>query len=87
LAIGKEKSMAIKTAKETAFYQHMGFPGADSHIDDKYGVDVDDFYLIEEILPKSIKKKYAISISPAHDEPEDKWQLGYTKLNTLEKRK
>ena len=85
LAIGKEKSMAIKTAKETAFYQHMGVPGADSHIDDKYGIDIDDLYLIEEILPKAIKKKYAISISPAVDAREDKWHLGYTKLSSLQK--
>src|SRR5450432_1108342 len=38
----ENKSVAIKRAKETAFYKHTGFKGAPSHVDDKYGVDVDD---------------------------------------------
>ena len=38
----EDKSVAIQAAKQTAFYKHTGFKGATSHIDDKYGVDVDD---------------------------------------------
>src|SRR6478672_2861996 len=51
LAVAANKSDAIKQAKETAFYKHTGFKGAPSHIDDKWGVDIDDVYEIEDILP------------------------------------
>lgn len=83
LVIGKDKSTAIQQAKESAFYKHTGFKGADSHIDDKYGVDVDDLYEIEDILPLHIKEKYFISITPAVNAEKDEWHLGYTKLSKL----
>lgn len=83
LAVASDKSEAIKQAKATAFYKHTGFKGADSHIDDKYGVDVDDLYEIEDILPASIKEKYTIVITPAEGIEKDEWRLGYTKLSSL----
>lgn len=85
LAVSADKGEAIKKAKLTAFYKHTGFAGADSHIDDKYGVDVDDIYEIEDILPASIKTKYNIRISAITDvkQQEDKLQLGYFKLNSF----
>ena len=36
------KAEAIARAKQTDFYRTMGFKGATSHIDDKWGVDVDE---------------------------------------------
>ena len=54
------KSKAIDRAKKTAFFRHTGFKGATSHIDDKYGVAVDDLYEITDILPASIKKNRII---------------------------
>lgn len=83
LAVASDKSEAIKQAKATAFYKHTGFKGADSHIDDKYGVDVDDLYEIEDILPASIKEKYTIVIRPTERIEKDEWRLGYTKLSSL----
>lgn len=83
LAVGSNKGEAIKQAKATAFYKHVGFKGADSHIDDKYGVDVDDLYEIEDILPPMIKEKYTILIRPASEIKKDEWHLGYTKLSSL----
>ncbi|MES2374125.1 MAG: DUF1543 domain-containing protein [Bacteroidota bacterium] len=83
LSVASDKSEAIKQAKATAFYKHTGFKGADSHIDDKYGVDVDDLYEIEDILPSSIKEKYTIVIRPAEGIKKDAWHLGYTKLSSL----
>ena len=58
LTIGTEKSEAIQQAKQTAFYKHTGFQGADSHIDDKYGIDVDDIYQVEDILSKQLKNLF-----------------------------
>ncbi len=83
LVVGKDKGDAIQKAKETAFYKHMGFTGAVSHIDDKYGVDVDDLYDIEEILPKHIKANYSLRITANDQIPKDEWVLGYTKLSSL----
>ncbi|MFZ4769249.1 MAG: DUF1543 domain-containing protein, partial [Ferruginibacter sp.] len=54
IAVAKEKADAINLAKQTAFYKHTGFKGATSHIDDKYGVDIDDIYEIEDILSNVI---------------------------------
>jgi len=83
LVVGKEKSVAIKEARESAFYKHTGFKGADSHIDDKYGVDVDDLYEIEEILPGHLKEKFSLQIIPAASIKKDEWHLGYTRLSQL----
>ena len=46
LSVGADKAAAIMQAKKTAFYKHTGFVGAPSHVDDKYGVDVDDLHEI-----------------------------------------
>lgn len=78
-----DKAGAIKQAKESAFYKHTRFKGAESHIDDKFGVDVDDFYEIHDILPDEMKKKYAIRLSARNIEYEDELHLGYFKLNNL----
>jgi len=83
LTVSDEKATAIKTAKETAFYKHTGFEGAVSHIDDRYGVDVDDVFEIEDILPAAIKKDYKLQIRPATDIPKDEMHLGYLVLSKL----
>jgi hypothetical protein len=78
-----DKATAISMAKKTAFYQHTGFKGATSHIDDKYGIDVDDMHEIKDILPSSIKEKYRLAISPAAQALEDILHIGYFKLDKL----
>jgi len=83
LVAGEDKGVAIHQAKQTAFYQHTGFKGATSHIDDKYGIDVDDIYEIADILPASIKEKYSIILSPTTESVMDELHLGYTKLDKL----
>lgn len=76
-------SEAIQQAKKTVFYRHTHFPGAESHIDDKYGVDVDDLYEIEDILPLSMKSKYSLILEKAGEPDEDPIHLGYFKLNSF----
>lgn len=81
LATGKDKNEALRTAKSTAFFKHTGFTGATSHIDDKYGIDVDDMALIEDILPEDMRTRYTLCITPAlPNAPEDTIHLGYFKL-------
>lgn len=80
LIVAKTKAIAIQLAKESAFYRHTGFKGASSHIDDKFGVDVDDFFEIPELLKADVKSKYKLRISPATGLVEDHIHLGYMKL-------
>jgi len=79
-----DKSEAINLSKQTAFFRHTGFKGATSHIDDKFGVDVDDIYEITDILPVSVKEKYSISVTPAGSLAEDEMNLGYFKLSMFQ---
>jgi hypothetical protein len=81
-ALGKAE--AVQMSKETTFYIHTGFKGATSHIDDKYGVDVDDVYEIADILPESVKGKYCIAVSPSKGGNEDELHLGYIRLDKLQ---
>ena len=83
LVAGENKSVAIKSAMGTAFYKHTGFKGASSHVDDKYGVDIDDVYEIEDILPSNIKEKYKITLKPVDTAVEDELNIGYFKLDKL----
>ena len=76
-----DKAEAINQSKQTAFFRHTGFKGATSHIDDKFGVDVDDIYEITDILPVGVKEKYSISVTPADSLTEDEVNLGYFKLS------
>lgn len=81
-----DKGEAIKASKQTAFFRHTGFKGANAHIDDKYGVDVDDIYAIRDILPAGMKERYSLAIKPASpDATEDTIHLGYFKLDTVDK--
>jgi Domain of Unknown Function (DUF1543) len=83
LVAAPNKGVAIQKAKQTAFYKHTGFKGAESHVDDKYGVDVDDLYEISEILPESMKQAYSIVLTQSDSIPEDDMQLGYLKTDKL----
>lgn len=86
IAAATDKNEAIRLSKQTAFFKHTGFKGATAHIDDKYGVDVDDVFAIREILPASMKNKYSLSITQAPEGlPEDEMHLGYFKLDAVEK--
>jgi hypothetical protein len=79
MVVATNKTEAIAQAKQTDFYQHNSSP----HVDDKYGIDVDDIYEIEDILPASIKKQFTITINQPANLPEDKLHIGYLKLDRL----
>jgi Domain of Unknown Function (DUF1543) len=84
LVVANNKAEAIAKSKQTAFYKHTGFKGASSHIDDKYGIDVDDIYNIEEMLLPQLKDTYSLLITPAIVQIDDKLHLGYFKLSKIE---
>jgi len=79
-----DRAAAMNEAKATLFYKTNGFQGANSHIDDKYGVDVDELYEIDEVLVPSHKAKYKIVLTNETVATPDKVNLGYLKLASLE---
>ena len=84
LTVAANKAGAAAAAKKTAFFMHTGFnKDAAAHIDDRFGVDVDDLFEIPDILPAAIKDKFCINIEPGISLPEDEIQLGYFKLHEL----
>lgn len=83
LTVAEDRGKAIQKAKQTAFYKHTGFEGAASHIDDKYGIDVDDIYEIEDILPLRLKETYSIRLAKTSRTREDELHLGYLKIDKI----
>ena len=83
LTVQDNRADAIKDSKKTVFFKTNTIKGANSHIDEKYGIDVDDIYQIEDILSPAQKAKYHIQIAPAEGLPEDQIHLGYFKLDKL----
>lgn len=80
LVVAREKADAVSRAKETAFFRH----NASTHIDDKYGVDVDDIYEIEEILSPGFRARYCIHIVQREGRhEEDTIHPGYIKIAQL----
>ena len=84
LAVGQQMADAVKTAKETTFYKHCGFKGATSHVDDKFGIDVDDLYNVSEILELDLKDKFSLKITKSEVSlVEDVLNIGYLKLEKI----
>ena len=84
LSVNDDRKEAIRDARKTIFYKTNTFAGAVSHIDEKYGIDVDDVYQIEDILTAEQKAAYHILITPAvGDSPDDVINLGYFKLDKI----
>ncbi len=85
LTVQESKADAMRYSKSTAFYKTDTFKGATSHIDDKYGLDVDDLHDIEDILPAGHKEKFALRFERNETAmPEDAIHLGYFRLNKLQ---
>lgn len=85
LAVGEKMSDAIKKSKKTAFYKHCGFKGAESHVDEKYGIDIDDMHKVEDILAPRFRELYHIIMTPDESGIEDELHIGYTKLGPKNK--
>jgi len=83
LTVAENLSAASKKAKATTFYKQCGFKGATSHIDDKYGIDVDDIYNVADILSKQYKELYSLKLSTIESTEEDFLHIGYLKLDKI----
>ncbi len=83
LTVGNSMAEALKRAKSNAFFKHCTFKGATSHIDDKYGIDVDDAYNVKEILSSTFTEQFELKITPNENSKEDKLHIGYLKLDKI----
>jgi hypothetical protein len=85
LAVAPDPAGAIQQGKSTAFYRHCDFEGATSHIDDKYGIDVDDLHVVKDILAPQFKQHYTLLVEDVAttDHPDDELHIGYFKLDKL----
>ena len=84
LTVAESMGIASKNARATTFYKHCGFKGATSHIDDKYGIDVDDIHNVTDILNKNYKEHYSLNITKTETFFEaDPLHIGYLKLDKI----
>jgi len=79
LIVAANLAKATEKAKRTVFWKHH----SSAHIDDKYGLDVDDIYEIEDLLTAQDKEKFAIQISARAGLDDDLIANGYFKLSAL----
>lgn len=78
LVVAADAETAIAVAKKETFYKQTGFKGASAHVDDKYGIDVDDLYSVQEILPAVFASQYVIDIAATEEAyTPDPVYLGY----------
>ena len=80
LVVATSMDEAIAVAEQNTFSKHHENP----HVDNKYGIDVDDAYLVEDMLSPTFKAKYKIQIETLEDhQPDDELAIGYLKLSEL----
>jgi hypothetical protein len=80
LVVASSIKDAVNVAKKNVFYKHYDSP----HIDNKYGIDVDDMYLVNDMLPKAMRETYKIVLDTnVQNLIEDELTIGYLKLSDL----
>lgn len=88
LGVYDDRAQAVQSAKTTVFFREQsarGMKGANSHIDEKYGIDVDDVHRIEDILSNAQKQKFEIKLHKGTELPPDVINLGYVTLDKMQK--
>lgn len=86
LTVQDDRKGAIRASTSTNFFKQAGIKAiksASAHIDEKYGIDVDDIYRIEDVLSAEDKSRYTIELLPNANAENDVIHLGYYKLNLL----
>jgi hypothetical protein len=84
LTVAESLGLASKNAKATTFCKHFGFKGATSHIDDKYGIDLDDIYNVSDILNNQFKEQHSLKITKSETTLEENpLYIGYLKLDKI----
>ena len=93
LIVAANQADAIRQAKQSKFYKQFTFKdkaspfNAASHIDDKFEVDIDDIYNVNDLISnvKIIIEPLARALDEAIDIVEDKEYVGYLSIKNLKK--
>jgi len=86
LVVAPNLAVAQQEIKNSAFYKNYNFSGAVSHIDDKYGLDIDESYNVSELIRAEDKLCYGLQMTIApKDQPEDELHIGYLPLKNISK--
>jgi len=85
LTVAEDISQAIRNAKQTSFYREYNTEDKSgiSHVDNKYGVDVDEISNVADILPEQQKGRFSILLEPGKGGVEDELHIGYLKLDKI----
>lgn len=86
LIAASDSKSAIAQAKQSDFYQQFSFDtsiAAVSHIDNQYGVAIDEMYRLDDILSPSLRQTYALKLTRQKGEPDALYQ-GYIKRSHIE---
>lgn len=86
LTVQDDRKFAVKAATSTDFFKSntiKAVKSAAAHIDEKYGIDVDEIYRIEDLLSEQDKTNYHIQLEPHTEGQGDSIQLGYLKLDKV----
>ncbi|WP_129717613.1 DUF1543 domain-containing protein [Pedobacter sp. SYP-B3415] len=86
LTIQPTRALAVQHAKRNVFFKTNTVrdrKGANAHIDEKYGIDVDDIYRIDDLLSAEQKESYRVVIDAGPYTFEDEIHLGYFQLHKI----
>ena len=87
LVVASSLGEVHKNARNTEFFKtaYVSNSGGASHIDDRYGMDVDDVGEVMEMLPLEMKNNFSISITKSVDSDRvpDEIHIGYLPLSKL----
>ncbi|MEO3407643.1 DUF1543 domain-containing protein [Mucilaginibacter sp. CAU 1740] len=67
LTVQEHRKGAIKTSTLTNFFKQQtitAVKSASAHIDEKYGIDVDEIYQIDDVLAPVMKLHYRLVLTP-----------------------
>lgn len=80
LVVAEDVAGATKAAKGSSFFKDYISP----HIDDKYGLDVDDVFSVEDALPKAMRERFKLLIEERESAgAPDEVHVGYLKFSKL----
>ncbi|AGP49009.1 hypothetical protein PSYCG_07445 [Psychrobacter sp. G] len=93
LIVADSQADAVKQAKQSEFYKQFTFKdkaspfNAASHVDDKFEVDIDDIYNVNDLISnvKIIIEPLARALDKSINVIEDKKYVGYLSIKNLKK--
>lgn len=86
LTVQDDRKWAVKAATGTDFFKSntiKAIKSAVAHIDEKYGIDVDEIYRIDDLLSDDDKNNYQIHLELNPEGIADTIHLGYLKLDKV----